>query len=247
VPSGVTLLLAASLLATPLALVSGDDNEKKAPPPPARPAQVTQAPHRPEAPEAAIVGDSYTSGANASSPRRGYAERLARSMGWRHADIRGLPGAGYARSSVTGRKLRPVVRKVVRKRPPIVVLVMGHNDSRVGPGRVEHAARWTLGILRRKLPDSRIVVVGPIWQSGRPPLRVLITRDAIRAAVRDVGHLRWIDPIDERWFTGDRLLHTGNATRFISRDDNHPNDAGHKHIARLLLRDLGRIGIRPAA
>jgi lysophospholipase L1-like esterase len=252
VPTGLPLLLAASLLATPLAILSTDDRDKppSSPSPVSHPARAKPKPKPKEAPtppEAAILGDSYTSGANASSPRRGYAERLARTMGWTHAEIRGLPGAGYSRPSVSGRKLRPVVRKVVKTRPPIVVLVMGHNDSRTGPGHVEHAARWTLGILRRKLPDSRIVVVGPIWQSGDPPLRVLITRDAIRAAVREVGGLRWIDPIDERWFTGDRLRHTGNASHFISSDDNHPNDAGHAHIARLLLRDLERIGIRPAS
>jgi lysophospholipase L1-like esterase len=168
-------------------------------------------------------------------------------MGWRHVEIRGLPGAGYARPSVKGRKLRPVVRKVVRLRPSVVLVVMGHNDIRIGPGRVEHAARWTLRVLRRKLPDGRIVVVGPIWPGGDPPLRVLITRNAIRAAAREAGHLRWIDPIAERWFTGDRLRHTGNAAHLISADDNHPNDAGHKHIARVLKRDLVRIGIRPVA
>jgi lysophospholipase L1-like esterase len=55
----------------------------------------------------------------------------------------------------------------------------------------------------------------------------------------------WIDPLAERWFTGDRRRRTGNAARLISRDDNHPNDAGHAHIAKLLARDLKRHGVRP--
>lgn len=198
-------------------------------------------------PEAAIVGDSYTAGANASSPGRGYAERVARALGWEHADIRGLPGAGYVRPSVTGRRLRGVVRRLVKRRPPVVVVVMGHNDTRVNPVRVERSARRTLALLRRRLPFSRVVVVGPIWQSGDPEPRVLVTRDAILAAVRSVGGLMWVDPIAEHWFTGDKRHHTGNASHFISSDDNHPNDAGHAHIARLLLRDLKRLGVAGVA
>jgi lysophospholipase L1-like esterase len=72
------------------------------------------------------------------------------------------------------------------------------------------------------------------------------TRDAIRRAQRRVPGLDWIDPLAERWFTGDKRRHTGNAAHFISADDNHPNDAGHAHIARMLLRDLQRFGIQPA-
>jgi lysophospholipase L1-like esterase len=248
VSSAVGLVLVASLVAAPVALRSDE-----APPPPARGGAHARAhsaqarPAAPAVPAAAIVGDSYTSGANASSPTRGYAERLARAMGWKDADIRGLPGAGYVRPSVHGHYLRTVLRKVVKRAPPIVVLVMGHNDTRVDPLREERSARRTLAMVRRRLPLARIVVVGPIWQSGDPLPRVYATRDAIFRAVRAVGHLRWIDPLAERWFTGDKRLHTGNATRFISSDDNHPNDAGHAHIARMLTRDLGRFGIHPAA
>jgi acyl-CoA thioesterase-1 len=242
VPTALSLVLAALLAAAPLT-VHGDARREL--PAPARPAPVHSATALP--PEAAILGDSYTAGANASSPRRGYAERLARTMGWKHADIRGLPGAGYVRPSVKGRRLRGVVRRVVKRRPPVVVVVMGHNDTRVSPVREERSARRTLAILHRRLPFSQIVVVGPIWQSGYPEPRVLATRDAILRAVRQVGGLLWIDPLAEHWFTGDKLRHTGNAAHLISADDNHPNDAGHAHIARLLLRDLKRLGVAAAA
>jgi lysophospholipase L1-like esterase len=244
VPTALGLLLAASVVAAPIAVRSDS------PAPPSRaarpvPAQAGRAHHHPVAPEAAILGDSYTSGANASTPGRGYAERLARAMNWSPVDIRGLPGAGYARPSVKGRHLLGVAKRVVRRRPGVVVVVMGHNDWRVAPDRVERDARQTLALLRRRLPGSRIVVVGPIWQSGDPAPRVVATRDAIRLATRRVGRLSWIDPLAERWFTGDKRRHTGNAARYISADDNHPNDAGHAHIAKMLLRDLVARGIAP--
>ena len=239
-PSALACVLAASLVAAPVAACSD------AGPPHRGGAPVHAANAGRVAPEAAILGDSYTAGANASSPGRGYAERLARAMNWRHADIRGLPGAGYARPSVKGRRLLGVAKRIVRRRPAVVVVVMGHNDWRVAPDRVERDAHRTLALLRRRLPGSRIVVVGPIWQSGDPSWRVLATRDAIRRAARRVRRVAWVDPLAEHWFTGDKRRHTGNASHFISADDNHPNDAGHEHIARMLLRDLVRLGIAPS-
>jgi lysophospholipase L1-like esterase len=245
VPLALGLMLIASLVAAPIAVRSDGPPppHRPAPPAPAQPARAHH--HHPVAPEAAILGDSYTSGANAS-PGRGYAERLARAMNWQHADIRGLPGAGYARPSVTGRHLLGVAKRAVRRRPAVVIVVMGHNDWRVAPDRVERDARRTLALLRRRLPGSRIVVVGPIWQSGDPAPRVVATRGAILRATRRVGGLAWIDPLAERWFTGDKRRHTGNATHYISADDNHPNDAGHAHIAKMLLRDLLALGVAPA-
>jgi lysophospholipase L1-like esterase len=250
VPSALSVVLAAVVAAAPVAVVRSDDGAESTPAPAgphavAQPAVAHPRHHR-VPPEAAIIGDSYTAGANASSPGRGYAERLAHAMNWQHADIRGLPGAGYARPSVTGRHLRGVVLRVIRRRPAVVVVVMGHNDWRVSPYAVERDARRTLALLRRRLPASRLVVVGPIWQSGDPAPRVVATRDAIRRAARAVGGLAWIDPLAERWFTGDKRRHTGNAAHLISADDNHPNDAGHAHIAKMLLGDLLRMGIAPA-
>jgi lysophospholipase L1-like esterase len=249
VPSALGLVLVASLVAAPIAVHSGGEpapaphRAAPAPPPPAAHASARHR-HR-VAPEAAILGDSYTAGANAK-PGRGYAERLARAMNWRHADIRGLPGAGYARPSVTGRHLLGAAKRAAKLRPAVVVVVMGHNDWRVAPDRVERDARRTLAFLRRRLPGSRIVVVGPIWQSGDPAPRVVATRDAIRRAARSVRGLAWIDPLAERWFTGDKRRHTGNAAHYISADDNHPNTAGHAHIAKMLLRDLVALGIAPS-
>ena len=238
--------LAAGLLVVALLALSLATNGHETPParhaPTAHPAMRTVRPPAPPT-DAAIVGDSYTAGARASSPRRGYAELVSGAMGWQHPAIYGLSGAGYARPSVHGRRLTSVIPKVVARRPPVLLVVLGHNDTRVAPERVRAAARLCLWRLRRRLREATIVVVGPIWPSGSPPYRVLVTRDAILRAVRDVDGLKWIDPVAERWFTGDRARHTGNAARFISADENHPNNAGHAHIARLLVRDLRRLAV----
>jgi lysophospholipase L1-like esterase len=196
-------------------------------------------------PDVAILGDSYTAGANASSPARGFAPRLARLMGWKDAFIRGLPGSGYVARGVTGRSMHALMARTVALRPRLVLLVAGHNDSRADPARVSASALSDLSELRAALPHSRIVVVGPIWQGSDLRPGVAEVRDAIHDAVRQVPRVTWIDPLAERWFTGDRRQRTGNASRLISRDDNHPNDAGHEHIAKLLARDLQRHGVRP--
>jgi lysophospholipase L1-like esterase len=211
-------------------------------PAPAAPAPAAAARRR-QPPDAAILGDSYTAGANASSPARGYAQRLARLMGWRSAFIRGLPGSGYVERGVTGRSLHALIGRTVALRPGLVLLVAGHNDSRADPLRVATAALADMSELRAGLPHSRIVVVGPIWQGSDLRPGVSEVRDAIRDATRQVPRVTWIDPLAERWFTGDRRLHTGNASRLISRDANHPNDAGHAHIAKLLARDLEGHGV----
>jgi acyl-CoA thioesterase-1 len=207
---------------------------------------VAAAPRRRRAPDAAILGDSYTAGANASSPAHGYAQLLAHRMGWRDVFIRGLPGSGYVERGVTGRSLHALIRRTVALQPRLVLVVAGHNDSRADPGRVAESALADLAELRAGLPHARIVVVGPIWQGSELRPGVAEVRDAVRAATRQVPRVSWIDPLSERWFTGDRRRHTGNAARLISRDDNHPNDAGHAHIARLLARDLRRHGVGPA-
>jgi acyl-CoA thioesterase-1 len=214
-----------------------------APPAPSSTGAGPATPQRRQPPDAAILGDSYTAGANASSPARGYAQRLARLMGWREPFIRGLPGSGYVERGVTGRSMHALIPRTVALRPRLVLLVAGHNDSRADPVRVAESALADLSELRAALPGSRIIVVGPIWQGSELRPGVAEVRDAIHAAVRQVPRVGWIDPLSEHWFTGDRRRHTGNAARLISRDDNHPNDAGHAHIAKLLARDLRRHGV----
>src|SRR4051794_24002024 len=101
-----------------------------APPAGASPPAAASAPRRRRAPDAAILGDSYTAGANASSPAHGYAQLLARRMGWHDVFVRGLPGSGYVERGTTGRSLHALIRRTVAIQPRLVLVVAGHNDSR---------------------------------------------------------------------------------------------------------------------
>ncbi|HEX4896802.1 MAG TPA: hypothetical protein VFV53_00425, partial [Candidatus Limnocylindrales bacterium] len=79
--------------------------------------------------------------------------------------------------------------------------------------------------------DAILVVIGPIWYDGSPVPSIVALRDHLRAASAATGAL-FIDPIAGRWFAG-------SNHQLIGADGVHPTNAGHRHIARLVLAALG--------
>ena len=56
----------------------------------------------------------------------------------------------------------------------------------------------------------------------------------------------FIDPLHERWITGNRRKGTGNAAEYILSDDTHPNAEGARYIADQFVEDLRRLKlVRP--
>lgn len=195
--------------------------------------------------QVAFLGDSYTWGYGASERGNGYAYVTARAEHWR-SEIVGLPGAGYARYSVGAHKrIADGIRAVVAAHPRLLIVECGHNDSRptVPVAATAANALRDLEALRVGLPHTKIVVIGPVWLDGFPPRRALQVRDVVHAAQRRIPNSRWIDPIAERWFTGDYRERTGDDSTMINFSDGHPDDAGYAHMARRLEADLRRLGV----
>lgn len=195
---------------------------------------------------AAFLGDSYTFGVGANVRTDGYAYRVARAEHW-SADVVGLPGSGYVRvAEKDDKRISAGVASVIAAQPQVVVVECGHNDADLGIdlARVEPSALRDLRRLRAGLPDATIVVVGPVWLSGHPDSRVIAVRNAVHAAQRRIPGSLWIDPIAQRWFTGNFERHTGDDATMINYAVGHPDDAGYRHIARLLERDLRSLGVR---
>jgi lysophospholipase L1-like esterase len=181
---------------------------------------------------AVFLGDSYMSGwQGAGVGGHGWPRIVGRALGWRVLNF-AVPGTGFLNPGWTGQPIGSLVGRVVARRPDVVVIAAGHNDSRWSASSTGAAADRVIDRLHRALPDARLVVIGPIWADGSPPLRCLALRDHLRQTAGAVGAV-FIDPIGERWFAGSRHA-------LIRADGIHPGNAGHRWIAARVLATLER-------
>jgi lysophospholipase L1-like esterase len=187
---------------------------------------------------AAFLGDSYTSGYNgAGYGSSGWPAIVSASLGLRPLN-RAVPGTGFVNPGWTGQPIRTQVTSVIRADPRVVFLAGGHNDRRFPTAATRAAAVAVIDRLHRALPDARLVVIGPIWSGDIAPGSLLRLRDALRRKAAAVGAI-FVDPIRGGWLAGD-------AKRYIGPDGLHPTNAGHRHIAALVLRALRAAG-RPGS
>jgi lysophospholipase L1-like esterase len=128
-----------------------------------------------------------------------------------------------------------MVGRAIKRHPDVVVLAAGHNDYNWSRSATRAAADAVIMRIHRSLPRALLVVVGPIWQSGRPPASLLALRDHLRHVAAAVPAL-FIDPIAERWLAGSRHA-------LIGADGIHPTDRGHRFMATRVLADLAHAGI----
>lgn len=177
-----------------------------------------------------FLGDSYTSGyVGAGLGANGWPALVSAAEGWRMTNL-AVPGTGFVNPGWTAQPMRTELATVIRLKPGVVVIAGGHNDRRYGAPAADAAADALISRLRTALPHATLVIVGPIWQDGSPAASVVAIRDHLRAEARAVGAL-FIDPIAGRWFAG-------TNHRFIGPDGTHPTNAGHRHIAALVLAAL---------
>jgi lysophospholipase L1-like esterase len=179
---------------------------------------------------AVFLGDSYTTGWNgAGIAARGWPKLVANALGWKTMNL-AVAGTGFVNPGWTNQPLGSRVAEAIRLKPDIVFVAAGHNDSRWSDGATARAADRAIDRLRRGLPDAMIVIVGPIWPSGRPPARCLELRDHLRHKAASID-AEFIDPLREGWFAG------ANG-RLIGADGIHPTNAGHRQMAERVLADL---------
>ena len=181
-----------------------------------------------------FLGDSYTSGWNgAGIGAHGWPRIVASARGWRAVNL-AVPGTGFMDPGWTGQPVDSRVGRAIDDRPDVVVLAAGHNDFNWGRSATAAAADRVIMRIHRSLPHALLVVIGPIWQNGRPPAASVALRDHLRRTAAAVDAV-FIDPIAERWFAGSRHA-------LISADGIHPSDSGHRFMASRVLKDLARNG-----
>jgi lysophospholipase L1-like esterase len=194
--------------------------------------------------DVAFIGDSYTQG----GPREGMGERrwsalLATRLEQEgipiRARIQAIPGSGYVNGG-SARSFAQMVPVVVTPTTRLVVLFGSRNDA--GLRRVDQGVTHTIDAIRSIAPGAEILVVGPPWVDGAPPVPMKVNRDYVATAARQAD-VRFVDPLAEGWFAGPE-------PGLIDVDGVHPTDAGHAYIAdrihphvRDVLVQIGRTAV----
>ncbi|WP_157254735.1 SGNH/GDSL hydrolase family protein [Nonomuraea typhae] len=187
------------------------------------------------APVLMFVGDSFTVGSGPVPTWGSYASETARLLGWQPV-IAGAGGTGYLNKGRVGRTFRDSFEAELawRPAPDLLVISGGHNDRRWHTLGVRRAAAELLWTVRARWPETRMVMVGPIWLDAAPP-KAFAVRDAL-AEVAAREEVTFLDPLRQRWITGRRA-------EVLLPDGVHPTFAGHADLARWLAGALEGAGL----
>jgi lysophospholipase L1-like esterase len=188
----------------------------------------------------AVIGDSYSAGSKMGGRGdSGWPARVARHFG-ATLDLEAVQGRGYRNPGRfhPGHTFPQQGRALVSKWHGDVLIVFGsRNDSHAAPTRLRETAAATLRYLRSHLPDTRIVVIGPLWPTSLPPGGdPQGDRSAIRAAAGSVPGLTYVDPMDPPWLSAKNV-------RLIGADRIHPTDEGHRYLSERIIDVLVGRGI----
>lgn len=188
----------------------------------------------------AVIGDSYSAGSRMGGRGdRGWPALVARHFG-ATLDVEAVQGRGYRNPGrfQPGHTFPEQARVLVSKWHGDVLIVFGsRNDSHAAPPRLRTTAEATLRFLRTRLPNTRIVVIGPMWPTPLPPGGDPEgDRVAIRQAAEAVPGLTYVDPMAPPWLSGKNI-------DLIGEDRIHPTDAGHRYLSRKIIDLLVGRGI----
>lgn len=205
-----------------------------------QPAQPVTKYQLPADPRLLVIGDSWTWGQGVTPNTQGYAYQAAKLMGW-PVEVNGGRGTGY----ITDAKDRTIENPdrfpmrvaampgSLEVQNPNIILVQGSINDTGNPDAVIHAAADTIADLKKKFPEARIIVLGPIFSPS-------VVSGSSRAA-RAESDLAGVAMTEQVVF-----LNPLEGTRFIPDDqwtsamgpDNHPNASGHQLIATQLAERL---------
>jgi lysophospholipase L1-like esterase len=183
--------------------------------------------------KAAFIGDSYTIGAGASEMDKRWTTLVSERMGWKELNF-GHGGTGYVNVPVKTHSPNylGVLDDVSAANPDVVVVSGGQNDMGAfaqDSGAVSQAIADTYAGLRQRLPNARIVAVGPSVP-GDITASVIAFDLAVQTAVQHVGaeyvSLLAPTPVIQQ--------------DMVVADGAHVNDSGHEAIADRIVSILAR-------
>lgn len=181
------------------------------------------------------LGDSWAAGTGADTPADGFLELTARHFGWRLTVVPNGAGTGYGNPASSGTYAQRLLLMLTDPAVRLVIMQGGINDRATSyePGMMRAFA-----VAAEKYPHAQTLVVGIA-----PPIEPVdpgyVRLNNTLAALARNRHDAFIDPITEGWLAGRT---TGPLIHHTGPDENHPTTSGHAVLARLLVRDVMRLG-----
>lgn len=188
----------------------------------------------------AILGDSYTGGAN-STAVGSWGTYAAHAMGFRDYVNAGLGGSGWIQTTtVNGTAYNAANRltgDIINQAPTDVIIALGHNDTASTTTAVAAQVTTVLQTIRSSLPALKsLTVVGPLWNSENPAIYGAYNTAMKAASVGLVD--AYIDTVANPPFIGTGRVGAttgvGNADTYIGSDGVHPTDAGSQWLGAAL-------------
>lgn len=186
-------------------------------------------------PLAVFIGDSYTQGAGATTDDKTWVAQVATAMGWGYDNL-GRGSTGYLSTAGADgcgydvcHNYQQMSEAAIAAEPSVVVVAGGQNDfSAFGkdPAKVTTAIKATYTKLRKSLPKTRIIAVGPSTPWEITP-EVGDMDSVVREAAASVK-AEYISLLDPNVISPAHVL----------RDKTHVNDAGHAAIAKRVISAL---------
>jgi hypothetical protein len=182
-----------------------------------------------------VIGDSYSEGTTQGGLEdSNWTEIVARARSWHLANV-SVGGTGYVYSTPPKRPFESEqLPSAVRVKPYALIVEGSRNDGSSPPEQVHEAAEGMFRSVKALAPNTRLIVVGPIWSNDTVPRGVTDVRYAVRDAALKAGAV-WIDPIAEGWFE--------RPAGLIAEDGVHPTDEGHRVMAARIEQDLRAAGV----
>jgi lysophospholipase L1-like esterase len=167
----------------------------------------------PPEPMLAVIGDSYTAGAD--NPMM-WPSKVAAKYGYKVKNV-AVGGTGYSGTAGT---FGDQLSAAVAAKPTVLIIAGGRNDA-LRASEVRVSAADLLSKAKQQLPGTRIIVIGPMWDSTAPISGVEDVNDAVQKAAAG-ANVEFHDALSENW------LHDPN---WIRDDKVHPNDEGEAQLA----------------
>lgn len=133
----------------------------------------------------AFLGDSYTQGQKLDDPLTAFPYVAAKDLG-ASPTVNGRGGSGFVFDGpCADSRYADRIKAVLRTEPQTLVIQGGIND--LGRGGQEQAARELLTLAERRLPDAKLVLVGPADAPGLDQSEVDQTAEGMRRAAESSG------------------------------------------------------------
>ena len=212
------------------------------------PPGATAVPSPTSPPSVLFIGDSFTEGTGAVSPRQGYPCLTAVAMGWVcNLDAQG--GTGFLNNGhLNSARNEPLAARIdddtQRYVADVVVVDAGRNDGNRPVAQVAAAMRSYLSAVHTAFPRARLVMIVPAYVDSTPanyPFGVQLGQE-MRDAVKKYDGVV-VDPLSGNW-RGDRSM-----ARLTGNDGVHLSPYGQRLWASYLtkaLKGAGLSGVRAA-